>query len=95
MPRVRTDRDLLLSALALPMKDFEDAVQVVSAQAELLDALVTRVIRPTTRALTFQSSRQPASLPNWPPIDRLSGVTCGASGLLSRGFLGSIPNGAR
>lgn len=36
------DRDLLLSALALPMKDFEDAVQVVSAQAEALDALVTR-----------------------------------------------------
>ncbi len=36
------DRDLLLSALTLPMKDFEDAVQVVSAQAEALDALVTR-----------------------------------------------------
>ena len=36
------DHDLLLSALTLPMKDFEDAVQVVSAQAEALDALVTR-----------------------------------------------------
>ncbi len=36
------DRDLLLSALTLPLKDFEDAVQVVSAQAEALDALVTR-----------------------------------------------------
>ena len=36
------DRDLLLLALALPMKDFEDAVQVVSAQAESIDALVTR-----------------------------------------------------
>ena len=36
------DRDKLLSALALPVKDFEDAVQVVSAQAETLDALVTR-----------------------------------------------------
>ena len=36
------DRDTLLSALALPVKDFEDAVQVVSAQAETLDALVTR-----------------------------------------------------
>jgi predicted nucleic acid-binding protein len=35
-------RDALLSALALPMKDFEDAVQVVSAQEEALDALVTR-----------------------------------------------------
>jgi hypothetical protein len=33
---------MLLSALALPIKDFEDAVQVVSAQAETLDALVTR-----------------------------------------------------
>ena len=33
------DRDTLLSALALPVKDFEDAVQVVSAQAETLDAL--------------------------------------------------------
>ncbi len=36
------DRDMLLSALALPVKDFEDAVQVISAQAETLDALVTR-----------------------------------------------------
>ncbi len=36
------DRGLLLVALTLPMKDFEDAVQVVSAQAEMLDALVTR-----------------------------------------------------
>jgi predicted nucleic acid-binding protein len=36
------DRDALLSALALPVKDYEDAVQVVSAQAEVLDALVTR-----------------------------------------------------
>jgi hypothetical protein len=36
------DRDALLSALALPVKDYEDAVQVVSAQAELLDALITR-----------------------------------------------------
>lgn len=36
------DRDTLLSALTLPVKDFEDAVQVVSAQAEALDALVTR-----------------------------------------------------
>jgi len=36
------DRDMLLTALALPIKDFEDAVQVVSAQAESLDALVTR-----------------------------------------------------
>ncbi len=36
------DRDLLLVALALPLKDYEDAVQVVSAQAENLEALVTR-----------------------------------------------------
>ena len=36
------DRSALLSALALPVKDYEDAVQVVSAQAELLDALITR-----------------------------------------------------
>lgn len=36
------DRDLLLAALSLPLKDFEDAVQVVSAQAEALEALVTR-----------------------------------------------------
>lgn len=36
------DRDALLSALALPLKDFEDAVQVVSAQTEALNALVTR-----------------------------------------------------
>lgn len=36
------DRELLLSALSLPLKDFEDAVQVVSAQAEALDVLVTR-----------------------------------------------------
>jgi predicted nucleic acid-binding protein len=36
------DRDALLSALALRVKDYEDAVQVVSAQAELLDALITR-----------------------------------------------------
>jgi predicted nucleic acid-binding protein len=35
-------RDALLSALALPVQDFEDAVQVVSAQEEGLDALVTR-----------------------------------------------------
>ena len=35
-------RSALLSALALPVKDFEDAVQVVSAQEEALDALVTR-----------------------------------------------------
>ena len=33
---------MLLSALVLPVKDFEDAVQVVSAQAEGLDALLTR-----------------------------------------------------
>jgi predicted nucleic acid-binding protein len=36
------DRSALLSALALPVKDYEDAVQVVSAQAEMLDALITR-----------------------------------------------------
>ena len=36
------DRSALLSALALPVRDYEDAVQVVSAQAELLDALITR-----------------------------------------------------
>ncbi len=36
------DRDMLVSALALPLKDFEDAVQVVSAQSESLDALITR-----------------------------------------------------
>ena len=36
------DRDMLLAALALPLRDFEDAVQVMSAQAEMLDALVTR-----------------------------------------------------
>jgi predicted nucleic acid-binding protein len=36
------DREKLLSALALPFKDFEDAAQVVSAQGESLDALVTR-----------------------------------------------------
>ena len=36
------DRGALLSALSLPVKDFEDAVQVVSAQAEALNALVTR-----------------------------------------------------
>jgi predicted nucleic acid-binding protein len=35
-------RDALLSALVLPVKDFEDAVQVVSAQEEALDALITR-----------------------------------------------------
>ena len=36
------DRDALLSALALPVKDYEDAVQVVSAETEVLDALITR-----------------------------------------------------
>ena len=36
------NRDMMLSALSLPLKDFEDAVQVVSAQSESLDALVTR-----------------------------------------------------
>jgi len=36
------DRDMLLSALSLPLKDFEDAAQVVSAEGESLDALVTR-----------------------------------------------------
>lgn len=36
------DRDALLSALTLPVGDFEDAVQVVSAQVEALDAMVTR-----------------------------------------------------
>ena len=36
------NRNMLLSALTLPVKDFEDAVQLVSAQAEALDALVTR-----------------------------------------------------
>jgi predicted nucleic acid-binding protein len=36
------DRSALLSALALSVKDYEDAVQVVSAQAEILDALITR-----------------------------------------------------
>ncbi len=36
------DREMLLTALSLPLKDFEDAVQVVSAQAETLDAVVTR-----------------------------------------------------
>lgn len=36
------DRDTLLSALAYPLKDFEDAVQVVSAQVEALNALITR-----------------------------------------------------
>lgn len=36
------DRDALLAALGLPVKDYEDAVQVVSAQAEALDALITR-----------------------------------------------------
>ena len=34
-------RDALLSALVLPVKDFEDAVQVVNAQEEALDALIT------------------------------------------------------
>jgi predicted nucleic acid-binding protein len=29
-------------ALALPLKDFEDAVQIVSASSERLDAVVTR-----------------------------------------------------
>jgi hypothetical protein len=32
----------MLLALSLPVRDYEDAVQVVSAQAESLDALVTR-----------------------------------------------------
>ncbi len=36
------DRDLLLAALSLAVKDYEDAVQVVSAKAENLEALVTR-----------------------------------------------------
>ena len=36
------DTNVVLDFLTLPMKDFEDAVQVVSAQAEMLDALVTR-----------------------------------------------------
>jgi hypothetical protein len=36
------DRDSLLAALRLPGKDYEDAVQVVSAQSAALDALVTR-----------------------------------------------------
>jgi predicted nucleic acid-binding protein len=36
------DRSALLSALALPVKDYEDAVQVVSAQGEMLDGLITR-----------------------------------------------------
>ncbi len=35
-------RAALKQALALPLDDYEDAVQVVSAQAETLDALVTR-----------------------------------------------------
>lgn len=34
--------EAMLSALCLPLKDYEDAVQVVSAQIEQLDALVTR-----------------------------------------------------
>ncbi len=36
------DRAALLAALRLPGKDYEDAVQVVSAQSAALDALVTR-----------------------------------------------------
>ncbi|HZQ09557.1 MAG TPA: PIN domain-containing protein [Anaerolineae bacterium] len=36
------DRVALLDALILPLKDYEDAVQVVSAQAMSLDAIVTR-----------------------------------------------------
>ncbi len=36
------DREMLIAALSLPLKDFEDAVQVVSAQAEAVDAFVTR-----------------------------------------------------
>jgi predicted nucleic acid-binding protein len=36
------DRDALLRALTLPGKDYEDAVQLVTAQFALLDGLVTR-----------------------------------------------------
>ena len=36
------DHDSLRAALALPLKDYEDAVQVASAQANGLDAIVTR-----------------------------------------------------
>ncbi len=37
-----TDRAILFDALALPMKDYEDAVQTASARAVSLDAIVTR-----------------------------------------------------
>lgn len=36
------DSLVLQSALALPMRDYEDAVQVASATADRLDAIVTR-----------------------------------------------------
>ncbi len=36
------DHDSLRAALTLPLKDYEDAVQVASAQANGLEAIVTR-----------------------------------------------------
>lgn len=36
------DRDVLKRALQLNMTDFEDAIQIASAQAERLDAIITR-----------------------------------------------------
>ena len=39
------NRDVLRSALKLDMKDFEDAVQIASAQAAELDFIITRDIK--------------------------------------------------